>query len=97
MLDLLLEELSLTGSFNDWKTPLALRVGSENGDFVRSIALPPGQYQVAHRSCQLPTQGQTDSKLLCIYQSRDNNFHTLAGVPSLQGKDILTLFNCIAV
>lgn len=34
------------GSFTDWRNPIALRRSSENNDFIRTVALQPGTYQV---------------------------------------------------
>ena len=34
------------GSFNNWSQPLVLGRSPETGDFVRSLSLPPGTYQV---------------------------------------------------
>ena len=34
------------GSFTDWQNPVALRRSSETNDFIRTIALQPGTYQV---------------------------------------------------
>jgi hypothetical protein len=34
------------GSFTDWQNPVSLRRSSETNDFIRTIALQPGTYQV---------------------------------------------------
>jgi len=39
----------LAGSFTDWSAPVELRRSPETGDFVRTIALAPGTYQVWSR------------------------------------------------
>ena len=37
------------GSFNNWSQPLVMGRSPETGDFVRSLPLPPGTYQVGPR------------------------------------------------
>ena len=37
----------LAGSFTDWQTPVPLRRSAETNDFIRTIALEPGTYQVS--------------------------------------------------
>ena len=39
-------EVAVLGSFTDWEAPVELRRSPETGDFVRTIALAPGTYQV---------------------------------------------------
>lgn len=39
------------GTFTDWQTPIALRSSSETKDFVRTLALQPGTYQVILHAC----------------------------------------------
>lgn len=34
------------GSFNNWEAPIPLGKTTDTGDFVRTIALPAGTYQV---------------------------------------------------
>lgn len=40
------------GSFTDWQTPITLRSSSETKDFVRTLALQPGTYQVCLHACR---------------------------------------------
>ena len=39
------KEVALVGSFNGWSAPLPLGRSAASGDWVRSIALPPGPVQ----------------------------------------------------
>ena len=40
------DSLTCVGSFTDWQNPIALRRSSESNDFIRTVALQPGTYQV---------------------------------------------------
>jgi hypothetical protein len=42
------------GSFTDWQNPVVLRRSSETKDFIRTIALQPGTYQVIAALLHLP-------------------------------------------
>lgn len=46
-------EVAVLGSFTDWEAPVELRRSPETGDFVRTIALAPGTYQVCISTCNL--------------------------------------------
>jgi hypothetical protein len=41
----------MTGSFTKWDTPVPLRRSAETNDFIRTIALEPGTYQVSMGLC----------------------------------------------
>lgn len=48
---LLITTCQNTGSFNNWEAPIPLGKTSDTGDFVRTIALPAGTYQVLVLQC----------------------------------------------
>ena len=50
-------EVAVLGSFTDWEAPVELRRSPETGDFVRTIALAPGTYQV--HACSAATPAAT--------------------------------------
>ena len=65
-------EVAVLGSFTDWEAPVELRRSPETGDFVRTIALAPGTYQVC-----------IDQSQVQLYrESPGSGYNTAFGLPS---------------
>lgn len=71
------------GSFTDWQDPIALRRSSENNDFIRTVALQPGTYQVDQQLSTFPCNAAhglrgADELMTAWSPARSNNPEAIA-------------------